>query len=28
VQVAWAAEQTGYGLPAGVDRLEGWIVSA
>jgi len=28
VQVAWAAEQPGYGLPAGVDRLEGWIVSA
>ena len=28
VQVAWAAEQPGYGLPAGVDPLEGWIVSA
>lgn len=28
VQAAWAAQQPGWGLPAGVDRLEGWIVSA
>lgn len=28
VQAAWAAAQPGYGLPARVDPLEGWIVSA
>jgi hypothetical protein len=28
VQAAWAAGQPGFGLPAGVDPLEGWIVSA
>lgn len=28
VQAAWAAAQPGWGLPAGVDPLEGWIVSA
>ena len=28
VQAAWAAQQPGWGLPAGVDPLEGWIVSA
>jgi hypothetical protein len=28
VQAAWAAGQPGWGLPAGVDALEGWIVSA
>lgn len=28
VQAAWAAQQPGWGLPADVDRLEGWIVSA
>lgn len=28
VQAAWAAGQPGYGLPAQVDPLEGWIVSA
>jgi Protein of unknown function (DUF429) len=28
VQAAWAASRSGYGLPAGVDPLEGWIVSA
>lgn len=28
VQAAWAARQPGWGLPAGVDPLEGWIVSA
>ena len=28
VQAAWAAQQPGWGLPAEVDPLEGWIVSA
>ena len=28
VQAAWAAQQPGWGLPAVVDPLEGWIVSA
>ncbi len=28
MQAAWASEQPGYGLPADVDPLEGWIVSA
>jgi hypothetical protein len=28
VQAAWAAQQPGWGLPAGVDPLEGWILSA
>jgi hypothetical protein len=28
VQAAWAAQQPGWGLPAGVDPLEGWIISA
>ena len=28
VQAAWSAAQPGYGLPARVDPLEGWIVSA
>jgi hypothetical protein len=28
MQAAWAARQTGYGLPPVVDPLEGWIVSA
>lgn len=28
VQAAWAAQQPGWGLPPGVDRLEGWIASA
>lgn len=28
MQAAWAAGQPGYGLPAGMDPLEGWIVSA
>ena len=28
VQAAWASEQPGYGLPAGVDPVEGWIISA
>ena len=28
VQAAWAARQPRYGLPEGVDALEGWIVSA
>ena len=30
VQAAWAARQgaPAYGLPAGLDPLEGWIVSA
>jgi len=28
VQAAWAAREPGYGLPARIDPLEGWIVSA
>ncbi|HEX2010753.1 MAG TPA: DUF429 domain-containing protein, partial [Roseateles sp.] len=28
LQAAWAAAQPAYGLPAGLDPLEGWIVSA
>ena len=28
LQAAWAAGQPGYGLPADMDPLEGWIVSA
>jgi hypothetical protein len=28
VQAAWASLRAGHGLPAGVDPLEGWIVSA
>lgn len=28
VQAAWAAQQPGHGLPAGLDPLEGWIVTA
>jgi len=28
VQAAWASGQPGYGMPEGVDRMEGWIVSA
>jgi len=28
VQAAWASGQPGYGLPAAVDAIEGWIVSA
>lgn len=28
VQAAWAAGRADFGLPPGVDRLEGWIVSA
>ena len=28
VQAAWAAREPGHGLPADVDPLEGWIVSA
>jgi hypothetical protein len=28
MQAAWASQRTGFGLPAGVDPLEGWIVSA
>jgi hypothetical protein len=28
VQAAWAAGQAAYGLPDGIDPLEGWIVSA
>jgi hypothetical protein len=27
VQAAWAAGQPGHGLPAGIDPLEGWIVT-
>ncbi len=27
-QAAWAAGRPGFGLPGGIDRLEGWIVSA
>ncbi len=28
VQAAWAQVQPGFGLPAGIDPLEGWILSA
>jgi Protein of unknown function (DUF429) len=28
VQAAWASTRTGFGLPADVDALEGWIVTA
>lgn len=28
LQAGWAAQQPGYGLPPGVDPLEGWILSA
>ena len=28
VQAGWAVQQPGWGLPADVDPLEGWIVSA
>jgi hypothetical protein len=28
VQAAWASTRPGYGMPEGVDLLEGWIVSA
>lgn len=28
IQTAWAAGQSGYGLPDAVDPLEGWIISA
>ena len=28
MQAAWAAQRPSYGLPAGVDPLEGWILSA
>ena len=28
LQAGWATRQPGWGLPAGVDALEGWIVSA
>ena len=28
LQAAWAAGQPGFGVPPGVDPLEGWIVSA
>jgi hypothetical protein len=28
MQVAWAQGQPNWGLPAGLDPLEGWIVSA
>lgn len=28
VQAAWASRHEGYGLPAAIDPLEGWIVSA
>jgi hypothetical protein len=27
-QAAWAAQRPGYGLPAGIDPVEGWITSA
>lgn len=27
VQAAWAVQQPGYGLPAGMDTLEGWIIT-
>ena len=28
MQAAWASKQPGWGLPANLDPLEGWIVSA
>jgi hypothetical protein len=28
MQAAWAAGQAGFGQPADVDPLEGWIVSS
>jgi hypothetical protein len=28
VQAAWAASQPGYGMPADMDPVEGWIVTA
>jgi hypothetical protein len=28
MQAAWAAEQPRFGLPEGVDPVEGWITSA
>ena len=28
LQAAWAADRPGWGLPAQIDPLEGWIVSA
>jgi hypothetical protein len=28
MQAAWASHQPGYGLPADIDPLEGWIISA
>jgi hypothetical protein len=28
MQAAWASERPGFGLPPGIDPLEGWIVSA
>ena len=28
LQAAWASTQPGHGLPAQMDALEGWIVSA
>ncbi len=28
MQAAWASTREGHGLPAEVDALEGWIVSA
>jgi len=28
LQAAWAAERPGHGLPAGLDPIEGWIVTA
>ena len=28
LQAAWASQQPGWGLPAGVDPLEGWILTA
>ena len=28
IQAAWAADRPGYGWPAAVDPLEGWILSA
>jgi hypothetical protein len=28
MQAAWASQRPGWGLPARIDPLEGWIVSA